>query len=102
RFALGLGCKSKARQRRYDDIEFCREGADDLLKLDHGAGPAVSEQDGERARGTAADVVEVHIVVAHARQELRIAVERGFGFAPVETGRPVLSELLEIVEIGAV
>ena len=71
-------------------------------ELKHGAGPAVRQNQRHGVRTAAAHMIKVNVVVFHPRQELRIAVQVGFGFAPVEFGRPVFRQRTHVVPVDAV
>ena len=79
-----------------------RERPDDLVELEDRARPSVGDHDGSGARLARALVNEVKIDVVDLRLVLVEGVEQPLLGTPVEGVAPVLAELAEIAELGAV
>ena len=70
--------------------------ADDFEELDHRAGPAVRDDQRQRALVARLDVDEVDVEPVDLGLELREGVQLCLGLPPVVLGRPVACELLSV------
>jgi hypothetical protein len=105
---IGREGKRVARQRRCHDRERVGriaavrggigEQRDQLHELEHGAGPAVREQQRRRLRAAAFDMDVVDVDALDPRLELRQRVERALRRAPVVVVTPVRDELAHEVD----
>ena len=77
------------------------ERPDDLQLLDNGAGPAVSDDEGQRVFVFRTNVNEMDVEAVDLRDEVGERLEFCFAFAPVVVGAPVLRELLHRRELHA-
>ena len=73
-----------------------REGIDDFVKLDDGAGPAVGNNEGQGVRMGAADMQEVNVDAVDGGDELRPAVEFRLPPAPIVLRRPIVRQFLGV------
>ena len=76
--------------------------AEDVEELDDRSWPSVRDEQWERVRMRGASVDEVHPLAVDRGLELWPLVDAGFSRAPVELVVPVLAELLQIRQLGAV
>ncbi len=100
-----------ARHRRNHDVERVRcapamgrrigQRIDDLDLLEHGAGPAMRDDQRERIGLLRTDMDEMNVQPVDRRHELRIGVQPRFGLAPVVILLPVARELLHRLELHA-
>ena len=101
-----------AGNRRAHDVERGRRIApvtarvtqrlDDVEELRHRTRPAVRDDQRERVRFGRARVDEVDLLPVDVGEEVRPAVEPLFLHAPVELRLPVLAEVAEVRDVGAV
>ena len=100
--------EAKAGQRRGDDVEgvggiaamACGVGqrADDVRGLDDRAGPAVGDDQWQRARLGGADVHKVHVLAVDDGGELRKLVQLCLVGAPVVIGAPVGGQVFQVAQ----
>src|SRR5690606_30779390 len=64
--------------------------------------PAVEQEERERSRAVATDVVKVDVDAIDFREVLGEAVEGGFVSAPVIAVAPVVAQFADVLDIGAV
>jgi hypothetical protein len=72
------------------------ERFDHVVELDHGARPAVDEQQWRRVGASRPDVQEVHVLSVDCGGVLGVPVDQGFLSPPVERVGPVGGQVLEV------
>src|SRR4029079_16315186 len=83
-------------------MEIRTQWFDHVEELRDGTGPAVSDDQWQRVRVIRAGMDEMDPLTVDVGQEMRPAVDPLLLRAPVELRRPVVAEILEIRECGAV
>ena len=99
---VGRARPSVAGKRRHHDVEVSRSGSITSRNSDDRTGPAVRDDQRQRVGVVGAGVDEVDLLAVDLGEEVRPAVEPVFLRAPVERGVPVLAEVLQVREVGAV
>src|SRR6266849_5934399 len=104
--------KNESGNRRDDDVEGVfrasaerrriGERTDDLRELDERARPAVRDEERQRPRLLRSPVDEMNVQAIYSRRELLEGTEEPFLFAPVESIAPVVDQLPEAANVGAV